>query len=462
MTSKPRAALEDLAAGLLEAARSEGAASADVFLKESVSCEARVPALASGRSIERGIALRFFDAEGRSSLVAATLPGEEDDPGASRQGTSLVPSLARRAAEAAAHASPRPARSLPDAWTADGRGLGLYDPDIEKGPSDLLQTAEEIRTHALESAADHSADVRLFAVSSTVLLLNTAGFKGTYRQTLARLDLTLGRRRDGVSAAARIVRAARSLRGLAADTAVGEGIDLIEERLAPKLPPSGIHPVVLAPRAAAEIVAAIAAWLTRGGRGPEGSDRRAGPERGEKIGAQALALLDDGRLPGGVASAPFDGEGTRTRRTVAVERGVVREFLRDIDSASDGEPSTGNGVRASFREAPSLRPSNFFVKPGATAPSEMIGSIRQGIRITTLGRIPPLRGPESAFAVPFTGRWIENGRTGSPLGGGYLAGTAKEILAEIEGIGSDLAFFHRGGSFGAPSLLIRRAPIRSS
>jgi len=170
-------------------------------------------------------------------------------------------------------------------------------------------------------------------------------------------------------------------------------------------------------------------------------------------------MLDDGRIPGGVASAPFDGEGCRTQRTVVIERGVVREFLRDL---TGDEGSTGNGVRASFREPPELKTSNFFIKPGTASPSELIASLKQGIRITTLGRLPRLTGPETAFAVPFTGRWIEGGRLGAPLAGGYLAGTAREILAEIEAAAADLTFFQRGGSFGAPSLLLRRAPIRSS
>jgi len=441
VTARPGAALTAVASAFLSEAARAGAAAADVYVKESFSCEAIIPSHASGRSVERGAGLRFFDRDGRSAIAAATLPESE----------GIAPGLARRAAAAAASASSSAQRPLPGAWTSEGRGLGLFDPDLERSPEELLEAAEEIRTHAIESAPGCEAHVRLVATTATVLLVNSAGFAGSYRQTMARLDLTLSAESRGAGASARVVRAARSLRGLAADSAILEGISLVEERMAAKLSPSGIHEVVLSPRAAAELVAAIASWLTAGLA-----------ERGERIGGGALTILDDGKLPGGVASAPFDGEGSRTQRTIAVERGLVREFLRDLSPDAEGNGSTGNGVRASFREAPSLRPSNFFVKPGAVAPSDLIASVRQGIRIGALGRLPKLAGPESAFAVPFTGRWIESGRLGAPLAGGYLAGTAREILAEIESIASDLTFFHRGGSFGAPSILIRRAPIRSS
>lgn len=459
MTARAHADPAALGAQVLEEAARAGAAAADVYIKVSSSCEAAAPTRSSGHSIERGVALRFFDHEGRSALAASTLPPM--DP-LMTQSTAIAPGLARRAAAAAGVASPASPRALPAAWTAEGRGLGLFDPDLEKPPDDLLEAAEEIRRHAAEAAAGFESNVRLLGMTSTVHLFNSAGFAGSYRQTLARLDLTLSARRDGAAAAARVVRAARSLRGLAADSAIAEGLALVEETLAPKLPPSGIHEIVLAPRAAAELVAAISAWVTRGGPAAPAGARRAGVERGERIGASTLTILDDGRLPGGVASAPFDGEGTRTRRTVAVERGIVREFLRDLEPGDGGEGSTGNGVRASFREAPGLRPSNFFIKPGAVSAPDLLSSVKQGMRISTLGRFPKLAGPESPFAVPFTGRWIQDGRLGAPLGGGYLAGTPREILGEIETIASDLTFFQRGGSFGAPSLLIRRAPIRSS
>jgi PmbA protein len=441
VSGRAGADLRTHASSILEEAARAGAAAADVYIKESVSCEATIPSHASGRSVERGAALRFFDRDGRSALAAATLP----------ESIAIAPGLARRAAAAAASASPSAPRSLPGARTSEGRGLGLFDPDLERSPEKLLEAAEEIRTHAIETASGCEAHVRLVATTATVLLVNSAGFDGSYRQTMARLDLRLSAASQGAGASARVIRAARSLRGLTADSAIAEAIALVEERAAAKLSPSGIHEVVLAPRAAAEIVAAIASWLISGGA-----------ERGERIGGAALTILDDGKLPGGVASAPFDGEGCPTGRTLAVERGLVRDLLRDLSPDPEGNGSTGNGVRASFREAPALRPSNFFIKPGAVAPPDLVASIRQGIRISTLGRLPRLPGPASAFAVPFTGRWIEAGRLGAPLAGGYLAGTAREILGEIESIASDLTFFQRGGSFGAPSILIRRAPIRSS
>jgi len=306
--------------------------------------------------------------------------------------------------------------------------------------------------------------ISLHAVASSVHLANSSGFAGSYKQTLARLDLTFSGKREGTHAATRATRAARSLRGLAADGAAAEAISILEERISPRLPPSGIHRVLLAPAAAAELVAALAGWLARG-EGPGGlhdADDGA-PRRGLRIGSPAITLTDDGRLPGGLASAPFDGEGSRTQRTLLVDRGFLRGSLRDLRAGvAEESGSTGNGIRASFREAPSLRPTNLFVHPGHVGPADLLASIKEGIRISTLGRIPPIKRLDTPFAVPFTGRWIHHGRLGAPLGGGYLAGNLKELLAEVSAAASDLTFTHRRGSFGVPTLLVRRAPIRSS
>jgi len=451
---------------LLEEASHEGAAAADVFLKESRSREAVMPKGAAGGSEERGVALRVFLADGRSSLAATTLPA----PGAGTNGDlagedrAALAHLARRAVEAAHEAAPGSLPMLPGPAAVEGRGMGILDPDIDGPEEPFLEAAGQIHSMASEISDWAEPSISLHAVASSVHLANSAGFAGSYRQTLARMDLTYAGTREGTHAATRVTRASRSLRGLAADSAAAEAISILEERISPRLPPSGIHRVLIAPAAAAEIVAALAGWLAAG-EGPGGPHDidDGSPRRGLRIGSSALTVTDDGRLPGGLASAPFDGEGSRTQRTLLVDHGIVRGGLRDLRTGSLADSgSTGNGIRASFREAPSLRPTNLFVNPGHVGPADLLASIKEGIRISTLGRIPPLKRLDTPFAVPFTGRWIHHGRLGAPLGGGYLAGNLKELLPEISAAASDLTFTHRRGSFGVPTLLVRRAAIRSS
>ncbi len=450
----------------LDEAVGRGAIAADLLTKESRARETTLPHGASGESVERGLALRVFLPDGRSAFGALTLRevtfAEGTPPAA--DSVETLRSLARRTVAAASLSAERALPGLPGGAGADGRGLGLFDPDLDAPLDSFLQSAEEIRGLASAATGNNLRQLRLQGVVSAVRLWNTSGFEGSYRQTLARLDLTLSGEGDESPSATRTVRASRSLRGLSPDSAAAEAAALLEERREPRVPPSGIHTVLLAPAAAAELVAALAGMLGqakhRSAGGDAGEESRVHP--GERVASHAVTLSDDGRLPGGVASAPFDGEGTVTRRTLIVDRGVVVDLLRDLTSEGGKSGSTGNAVRGSFRDPPLLGPTNMFINPGAASPVELQASIRQGLRVSALGRIPPLRDPDTPFAVPFSGRWIQAGRPEAPLAGGWLAGTLRELLCEVDSAGSDFAFTHRRGSFGAPSLLIKRAPVRSS
>jgi PmbA protein len=445
----------EMGAAMIREVMESGASSADIFLKQSDSREISFPDRSETRSSERGLALRVFLADGRSSFSAVTL-GDNDAP---VPGDGFLSRLATHAVASASASTAASLPSLPSGEAPAGRGLGLLDPDVESLAEPFLEAADQIHTMAVEVCGEGEARLILQGVTSTVQLCNSSGFSGSYRHTLARMDLTLTRGANGHSQATRAVRASRSLRGLAADGAASEAVAILDQRMAPRILPSGIYKVVLAPAAAAELVAALAGCLSGSGN----SIKQDGLLNiSSRIASDAVTLTDDGRLPGGIASSPFDGEGSRTQRTVLVHRGVVQNRLRNLLSGSTGNGSTGNGIRLSFRDVPTLRPTNLFINPGNDTPGDLLGSIREGIRITTLGRIPTLSNLETRFSVPFSGRWVHNGSLGAPLQGGYLTGNLKELLLDIAAAGSDLYFSQRRGSFGAPSLLLNRATIRST
>ena len=69
----------------------------------------------------------------------------------------------------------------------------------------------------------------------------------------------------------------------------------------------------------------------------------------------------------------------------------------------------------------------------------------------------PLKtGPRSRGAA---GLWIENGEIAHPVSEITIAGNLKQMLMDIETIGSDLEF---RGSTASPSLLIREMTISGS
>ena len=99
---------------------------------------------------------------------------------------------------------------------------------------------------------------------------------------------------------------------------------------------------------------------------------------GEEVADPALRVADDGTDPEGPASAPFDGEGTASRRTPLIEGGRLLSFLFDARTARKaGRATTGNASRGSYRSPPSVGTTNLVVEPGT---DDLEGLARAGGR----------------------------------------------------------------------------------
>ena len=166
---------------------------------------------------------------------------------------------------------------------------------------------------------------------------------------------------------------------------------------------------------------------------------------GEKIAADNITIVDDGRIPGGLGSKPFDGEGLPTRKTVVVERGILKSYLLDTYAGRKLKlSSTGNASR-SVGEASSAGATNFYLAPGSATPDQIIGSVKRGLYVTELigFGINLVTGDYSRGAVGF---WIENGELAYPVEEITIAGNLKDMWLGVETVGNDLVFRGRVAS----------------
>src|SRR6185312_10059616 len=99
---------------------------------------------------------------------------------------------------------------------------------------------------------------------------------------------------------------------------------------------------------------------------------------GEQIAGANITIIDDGTIVGGFGSSPFYGEGVPTRRTVVVERGVLRSYLLNTYTARKLKlQTTGNAARG-LTGNPGIGSGNFFLQPGDKTPQEIIRNVRRG------------------------------------------------------------------------------------
>jgi PmbA protein len=157
-----------------------------------------------------------------------------------------------------------------------------------------------------------------------------------------------------------------------------------------------------------------------------------------KFASQLLTIVDDGTLPKGLASSPFDGEGVPTSRNILVSEGTVKSFIYNVRSARRaGTKSTGSATRGGYSSLPGLGVHNLLISPGKNSREEIIASTKRGLllkEVTGYG-IDSVSGNFSGGA---TGFWIEDGKIVHPVKGITIAGKATDILGGIDMMGNDI------------------------
>jgi PmbA protein len=169
---------------------------------------------------------------------------------------------------------------------------------------------------------------------------------------------------------------------------------------------------------------------------------------GQKIAVDGFTIFDDGLLPRGLSTSPFDGEGVPTRKTALVENGMLKSFTYDSMTARKAKKqSTGNAARG-YRSLPSIGTHNLYLPAGKTKAKDMISSLKTGLYVTSmLGHGANLVTGE--YSRGANGIFIENGELTWPVQEVTIAGNLKSMLLNIDAIGDD---FHFHGSTGAPSI----------
>jgi len=176
---------------------------------------------------------------------------------------------------------------------------------------------------------------------------------------------------------------------------------------------------------------------------------------GTSVAGADVTLVDDALMRAGLGSRPFDDEGVRAQTTTVFEKGVLRSY---IHSAYTGKrlsaPPTGNGTRTGAGTI-AVGPTNFYLKPGAAPPEEILGSVKSGLYIVDLmgSGINLVNGDYSRGA---TGLWIENGKLTYPVHEITIAGNLRQMLQDITMVGNDVLFM---GPVSSPTLKIQKMTV---
>lgn len=335
--------------------------------------------------------------------------------------------------------------------------LQLYDEAVARLETDW-KIAQALQAEEAALAADsriqNSEGASFDSYLGMRAFANSRGFTGSYRTSSCGLSVVPVARNNGSMERDYWYTASRKASALETPAEVGlRAAQRALRRLNPRKAATQKAPVIFEPRTARALLGDLCNAVN-GGAIYRHASFLAG-KLGEKIASEKLTVIDDATIPGLFGSQPFDDEGVASQRKVVIERGVLKSYLLNTYCARKlGLKTTGNASRGLAGNA-GVGPGNFFIEAGSVSEEEMIAGVRQGLYVTELigASANPVTGDYSSGA---SGLWIENGELAYPVSEITIAGNLKQMLMDLEQVGSNLEFRQ---SVASPSILIREMTI---
>jgi PmbA protein len=321
--------------------------------------------------------------------------------------------------------------------TTDVAALRLFDPAIaELDSRTKIGLARETERAALRDKRITNSYGATFASNEirSVLVLSN-GFVGEYEQTYCGLGVGLQagdtdhRVEDSWSSSKRHFRDLETPEEIA-KKAVARTV----RQLGPRKIRTQSVPVIFEPTQTAWLMGFLFGCVT--GTAVYQKATFLEGQLGRRIAGERITVVDDALIPGELGSHPFDSDGQPSRRTVVVEKGVLKSYLCNHYAATKlGLQSTGSA------DGGGVAPANFFLEPGegAMSPAEIVAGTTKGLLlIRTLGHgLNSVTGDISRGAF---GMWIEDGAIAFPVSEVTISGNLGRILQSIEAVGTDLEF----------------------
>src|SRR6476646_7404866 len=369
--------LRDLAASVVERAMKAGATVAEAAVRESseFSTVVRMGEVETLKeSGSRAIGLRTF----LGQRTASTYSSDFSKDGIQRLISGAI-ELARVTSEDIYSGIPEPDQlgSLGD--------LKLYYDDVYSlPPEERIDYARRAERAALEadSRMKNSDGGSFDAAIGHKVLANSHGFVGEFRRSYCSVSAApIAQDESGNMQRDSWYALSRTLAKLESPESVGrEAARRTLRRLGSRKIASTQVPIVLDPMVAESILDNI--FDAVDGSAVYRQSSFLANKLGEQVAARNITVVDDGTIPGGFGTEPFDGEGVPTRRTVVIENGVLKSYLLNTYTAKKlGMKTTGNASRG-LAGTPGIGPGNYFLQAGSKTPKEIFAAIPNGLYVT--------------------------------------------------------------------------------
>ena len=173
---------------------------------------------------------------------------------------------------------------------------------------------------------------------------------------------------------------------------------------------------------------------------------------GQRVASELVTLADSGPAviggpdAGGVVLV--DDEGVPAGKVVVIERGVLKSYLHDRETAALFDVAPAGNARAwQYDDEPLIRMRNTYLEPGDASLDEMIESVDDGFFLAGAGSGQADANAEFMFGVQEAYE-IKGGKRGRLLRGASISGDAFEVLSGVDMVSSGFEWAIGSGHCG--------------
>ncbi len=174
---------------------------------------------------------------------------------------------------------------------------------------------------------------------------------------------------------------------------------------------------------------------------------------GKRIFSEKLTFIEDAPNEEFPGTEAFDDEGTKTKKKVVIDKGILKTYLyNNKEAIIDKVESTGNGYG-------SISATNFYIAPSSESEEDLLKKMNNGIYIEKYmdsGGI--ILNPNNGdISVPVFGYIVKDGKITRGFTPSILTVNLFDLLGNVEAVGKNLEF--KTSVTASPSILVRDVSI---
>ena len=164
---------------------------------------------------------------------------------------------------------------------------------------------------------------------------------------------------------------------------------------------------------------------------------------GKRFGVDGLNIIDDGSIPDGLGSHPYDDEGVAMRKNYLIRDGILVGRLHSRETAGKmGEQPTGNARAVQFQHPPIVRMTNTYIDAGPDTFEDMLKDIKLGVlAVNAFGGQTAME--MFTFSAGY-GYMIRDGQIAELVRDVVLTGNVFDTLMNIDKIGNQVGWYPNG------------------